>query len=110
MTSLTNIQSIPYFIPELILVVFAVGAILLDLVNRGRNTERVAYLALVGVAATLIAVIAVGSSEKSLFLGMIRLDSFAVFFKIIILVATAVTVIFSIKSEELDPRMKGEYY
>ena len=110
MSSLPNIQSIPYFIPELILVVFAIGAILLDLVNKGKNTERVAYLALVGVAATLIAVIAVGSSEQSLFLGMIRLDSFAVFFKILILGATAVTIIFSIKSEELDPRMKGEYY
>ncbi|MDE0043774.1 MAG: NADH-quinone oxidoreductase subunit N [Candidatus Poribacteria bacterium] len=110
MSSLTNIQSIPYFIPELILVVFAIGAILLDLVNKGRNTERVAYVALAGVAATLIAVIAVGSSEQSLFLGMVRLDSFAVFFKILILVATAVTIIFSIKSEELDPRMKGEYY
>ena len=110
MSSLTNIQSIPYFIPELILVVFAVGAILLDLVNKGKNTERVAYLALVGVAATLTAVIAVGSSEHSLFLGMVRLDSFAVFFKILILVATAVTIVFSIKSEELDPRMKGEYY
>lgn len=110
MSSLTNIQSIPYFIPELILVVFAVGAILLDLVNKGKNTERVAYLALVGVAAALIAVIAVRSSEHSLFLGMIRLDSFAVFFKILILIATALTVVFSMKSEELDPRMKGEYY
>ena len=110
MSPLTNIQSIPYFIPELILVVFALGAILVDLVNRGKNTERVAYVALVGVAATLIAVISVGPSERSLFLGMIRLDSFAVFFKILILAATAVTIIFSIKSEELDPRMKGEYY
>ena len=110
MSPLTNIQSIPYFIPELILVVFAVSAILLDLVNKGKNTERVAYLALIGVAATLVAVIAVGSSEHRLFLGMIRLDSFAVFFKTLILTATAVTIVFSIKSEELDARMKGEYY
>ena len=110
MSPLTNIQSIPYFIPELILVVFAVGAILLDLVNKRKNTERVAYLALIGVAATLVAVIAVGSSEHRLFLGMIRLDSFAVFFKTLILTATAVTIVFSIKSEELDARMKGEYY
>ena len=110
MSPLTNIQSIPYFIPELILVVFAVGAILVDLVNKGKNTERVAYVALIGVAATLIAVIVVGSTERSLFLGMVRLDSFAVFFKILILIATAVTVVFSIKSDELDPRIKGEYY
>ena len=110
MSSLTNIQSIPYFIPELILVVFALIAVLVDLVNKGKNTERCAYVALVGVAATLVAVIVLGSSEQSLFLGMIRLDSFAVFFKILILAATAVTIIFSIKSEELDPRMKGEYY
>ena len=110
MSPLTNIDSIPYFIPEIILVVFAVLAILMDLVNRGKNAERVAYVALVGVAVTLIAVIVLGSSERSLFLGMVRLDSFAMFFKILILIATAVTVVFSIKSEELDPRMKGEYY
>ena len=67
MSPLTNIQSIPYFIPELILVVFAVGAILVDLVNKGKNTERVAYVALIGVAATLIAVIVVGSTERSAF-------------------------------------------
>ncbi len=110
MNPLTNIESIPYFIPELILVAFSVGVILFDLVVRNRNIERAAYLSLIGLAATLIAVIAVGSADRSLFLGMIRLDSFAVFFKVIILIATAATILFSIRSEELDPRTKGEYY
>jgi len=41
---------------------------------------------------------------------MIQLDSFAVFFKVIILITTAVTILFSMGSEELDPRTKGEYY
>jgi NADH-quinone oxidoreductase subunit N len=107
---LTNIESIPYFIPELILVAFSVGVILFDLVVRNRNIERAAYLSLIGLVATLIAVIAVGSADRSLFLGMIRLDSFAVFFKVIILIATTATILFSIRSDELDPWTKGEYY
>ncbi len=110
MLPLANIQSIPYFIPELVLVLFAVAVILVDLTTRNRDNHRVAYLALAGVAVSLIAVITTGSAERSLFLGMIRLDSFAVFFKILILVVTAITILFSLKSNELDSRMNGEYY
>lgn len=108
--SLTNIASVRYFIPELALVAFAVAVILFDLVAKKRNSERSAYLSLLGLAVAVIAVIAVGSEDRSLFLGMVRLDSFAMFFKIIISVAAAATILFSIRSDELDSRTKGEYY
>lgn len=109
-SSLTNIASIPYFIPEIVLIVFASAVILLDLMMKNRSSEGAAYLSLVGLALALIGVIAVGSEDRSLFLGMVRLDSFAMFFKIIISIATAATILFSIRSDELDPGTKGEYY
>ena len=35
---------------------------------------------------------------------------FPAFFKILLLLATAATILFSLRSEELDERLKGEYY
>ena len=99
MQPLTNLESIRFFIPELVLIVFAVGAIILDLKIKNREKEKVGYFALAGVVVTLIAVIVLGSTERSLFLGMIRLDSFAVFFKVLILIATGATILFSIDSD-----------
>ena len=110
MDTLNNVQSIRYFIPELILVVFAAGVIIFDLIGRQEGGRRAALLSLAGLAVTLIAVLLVGAADRSLFLGMIQLDSFAVFFKVIILITTAVTILFSMGSEELDPRTKAEYY
>ena len=105
-----NIASIPYFIPEIVLIVFAVTVILYDLVSKKRGGEGAAYLALVGLVVAVITAIVIGSEDRSLFLGMVRLDSFAIFFKVIISVATAATILFSVRSAELDPATKGEYY
>ena len=115
MGPLKNIESLLYFTPEILLVVFAAAVIILDLVVKNRESIAVAYLSLVGVACVFGAVLfthaSLGDNESiSLFLGMIRLDRFAIFFKIILLLATAATILFSLRSEELDARLKGEYY
>lgn len=115
MEPLKNIESLLYFTPEILLVVFAAAVIILDLVMKNRESIAVAYLSLVGVVCVFGAVLfthaLLGDNESiSLFLGMIRLDRFAIFFKIILLLATAATILFSLRSEELDARLKGEYY
>ena len=115
MEPLKNIESLLYFTPEILLVVFAAAVIILDLVMKNRESIAVAYLSLVGVACVFGAVLfthaLLGDNESiSLFLGMIRLDRFAIFFKIILLLATTATILFSLRSEELDARLKGEYY
>ena len=105
-----NLESIRYFTPELIIVVFAILVILFDLVSRGQSSNGTAYLSLFGLLCATIAVLVVGNVNQSLFFGMVRIDGFATFFKIIILIATAVTIIFSMVSNELDPKAQGEYY
>ena len=110
-----NIESLIYFTPEIVLVVFAAAVIILDLLVKNRESEKVAYLSLIGLGCTLTAIIVTNytldtNEPVSLFLGMIRLDGFAVFFKVLLLLATAATILFSIRSEELDTRLKGEYY
>lgn len=115
MDSLKNIESLLYFIPEILLVVFAAAVIILDLIVKDRESDKVAYLALVGLGGSLLAILItnsiIGTDEPiNLFLGMIRLDEFAIFFKILLILATSATILFSLRSEELDVKLKGEYY
>lgn len=113
MQPLSNIDSLLHFSPEILLVIFAVAVIILDLVVKNRESVAVAHLALVGCLCTLAAVLFIHFSFRnpvSLFQGMIRLDEFSTFFKILILLATAATILFSLRSEELDAKLKGEYY
>ena len=115
MQPLSNIESLLYFSPELLLVIFAVAVVLVDLGVKNRESATVAYLSLVGVGCVFIAVLFTHSqlgdkTSVSLFLGMIQLDTFSTFFKILLLLATAATILFSLRSEELDARLKGEYY
>jgi len=113
--SLKNIESLAYFSPEILLVVFAAVVIITDLIVKNRESEIVAYISLVGLGCSLVAILITNSfisnnAPISLFFGMIRLDGFAVFFKILLLLATAATILFSLRSEELDIKLKGEYY
>ena len=115
MEPLKNIESLLHFSPEILLVVFAAAVIILDLLVKNRESQKVAYLSLVGLGCTLVAILVtnsvLGTNESiSLFLGMIRLDKFAVFFKVLLLLATAATILFSLRSEEIDGKLKGEYY
>ena len=115
MEPLKNIESLLHFSPEILLVVFAAAVIILDLFVKNRESQKVAYLSLVGLGCTLVAILVTnsvfGTNEPiSLFFGMIRLDKFAVFFKVLLLLATAATILFSLRSEEVDAKLKGEYY
>ena len=115
MDSLKNIESLLYFIPEMLLVVFAAAVIILDLIVKDRESDKVAYLALVGLGCSLLAILISNSIVNidkpiDLFFGMIRLDKFAIFFKILLILATSATILFSLRSEELDAKLKGEYY
>lgn len=113
MQPLSNIDSLLHFSPEILIVIFAAAVIILDLVVKNRESVAVAHLALVGCLCTLAAVLFIHFSFRnpvSLFEGMIRLDEFSTFFKILLLLATAATILFSLGSEELDAKLKGEYY
>ena len=113
MQPLSNIESLLHFSPEILLVIFAAAVIILDLVVKNRESVAVAHLALVGCICTFAAVLFIHFSFRnpvSLFEGMIRLDEFSTFFKILLLLATTATILFSLRSEELDAKLKGEYY
>ena len=74
MEPLKNIESLLHFTPEILLVVFAAAVIILDLLVKNRESQKVAYLSLVGLGCTLVAILVtnsvLGTNEPiSLFLG-----------------------------------------
>lgn len=111
METLNNIQSVSKFIPELILIVFAIAVIIIDFFAKKRR-ETLAVVALAGLIAALVSVLAIGATAdgESLFMGMIRLDSFAVFFKVLFIISAFATILFSIRLREIADAHRGEYY
>jgi NADH-quinone oxidoreductase subunit N len=105
---LDNVASLVHFIPELVLSGAVVLLILLDLISDNRSAAGV--LAMAAAVATFLLVIAGGAGNTWLFNGMVVFDSFAFFFRLLIMLATIVAVWMSIGSAEVRLCEQGEYY
>ena len=106
--------------PELVIAVFALAAIFIDMTLREDDKEFLGYLSMVGVAIALLMVLSQARTllsamaakqaiQVSYFSGLIRLDLFAVFFKIVFLLVALLVILGSLDATRKD-RYKGEYY
>lgn len=101
-------------LPELVLTELALGILLWATVVK-RERERLlawASLASLAVAAALVpvAVHYAGSLPRAAFGTMFTLDGFGIFFKLLTIVAAAVTILFSLRFVGTSPYPGGEYY
>jgi NADH-quinone oxidoreductase subunit N len=105
------LHDLQYFRPELALTVTFCVAIIADLIFR-RSTLVVPALAMAGLIVAGFLVVGQSGEQVSIFSNMVAVDSFAGFFKIIILVSAILVVVFSLGSAELNSkgRSLGEYY
>ena len=108
---MNNVQSIPYYWPELILVVTIISAIIYDLLTDPSKSQRVGMLVLVGLVLTQCANLLTASERQlTLFLDSLALDPFSQFFKTLIILSTVFIIFISRKSNELKMYRTGEYY
>ena len=106
---LNAINSLGYFFPEIVLVATILAVFIGDLLVRQKR--RLGDIALVGLAASLFFVVQLSDDGNTwLFNRMIVHDQFAVFFKIIVALATLTTVWMSLGSREVQQTSQGEYY
>jgi NADH-quinone oxidoreductase subunit N len=106
---LKAVDSLGYFVPELILSVTILLTFVGDLVVRQK--ERLGEMAMVGVAIALVFVARSSGGENVwLFNRMIAHDQFAVFFKVIFCLATIAAIWMSLGSQEVRRVDQGEYY
>jgi len=107
---MSNLNSLAHFWPELILTVTVLTAIIADLFYRRQESYKVAWWLLGGLALTLFSIRISSSLISSLFMGTIAIDPFSQFFKVLILISTALVILMSFNSKELKDYRVGEYY
>jgi len=108
---MSNLHSIRYFIPELIVIATVLIGIIADLFYSKKKSYFTSYWILGGLIVSLIALFCQNIHMiTSLFSEMIALDPFATYFKIIILISTIFVVLVSRYNKELNDYRVGEYY
>src|SRR5581483_3190012 len=109
-------QTVQYVMPEVILTVFACGALVLDVMLPRAHKRWVAWTSLAGLGfsfaslAMLYAYIVRKSVPQAVFFDMIVVDNYAVVFKAIFLVGAALSILLAIKYLETEGEQRGEYY
>ena len=99
-----------YLLPELVLTVGALLVLCVDLfVPRNRQTV-LAAVTLLALAATAISLWPVADAHVVIARGLISVDHFALFFKVLFLAAAALTVLVSIRYLEIEGVRAGEFY
>jgi NADH-quinone oxidoreductase subunit N len=107
--NLNNLDSLQYFLPEIILTVTILAIVIIDLVLQ--NKKALPLLATAGIIVSLLATFQLyGTSQGWLFHRMIVLDNFSLFFKVVSLIAAFLVVWMSVGSDEVRRVEQGEYY
>jgi NADH-quinone oxidoreductase subunit N len=114
-TDLFAVRDLNLIVPEIILTVAACVALVMEVLLPNRKSRWVGYFSLGGILLAAASVVAFwvtygASFPLTGFYGMIRLDGFAVVFKLIFLLAAALTIAVSLRYLDVENEQRGEFY
>jgi NADH-quinone oxidoreductase subunit N len=98
-----------YILPELVLTAGALVVLIAD-VLLPRGSKALAWVTLLAIGATFASLVPFASTRVEVAHGLLAVDQFALFFKIVFLGAAAMTVLMSIRYLEIEGASPGEYY
>ena len=108
---MTNLQSLEFFIPEIILVIIILACLITDLFLKKSKTDLIGWLLGIGLVIVGLSVYNLSSvPPTTLFLDMIVIDPFSSYMKIIIIISTLLIIVASWANNELSKYRKGEYF
>ena len=108
---MTNLQSLEFFIPELILTITILAALITDLFVKKSKTNMIGWVLGVGLVVVGLSVHNLSFvPPTTLFLDMIVIDPFSSFMKIVIILSTLLVIVASWVNDELGKYRKGEYF
>lgn len=111
MNTLTATESIPYILPEIILVIGICAVFFVDLLLKKENKTPVALTALIFVIGAFFALLQTDGLEPAyLFSGMLVLDKMNVYFKYIFIASAAIATLVSMQTYTSRKLNSGEYY
>lgn len=99
-----------YLLPELVLTGGSLILLGADAMLRGSNRRLLTWLTLLTLAATAVALVPFADTSVVVARGLIAVDTFAFFFKIVFVFAAAITVLMSAPYLEVERARPGEYY
>src|SRR3977135_4738710 len=98
-----------YILPELVLTAGALIVLIAD-VLLPRGSRALAVVTLLAIGATLASLVPFSGAHVEVAHGLLAVDRFSLFFKILFLVACALTVLMSMRYMEIEGFSPGEYY
>ena len=108
---MTNLQSLEFFIPEIILVITILACLITDLFLKKSKTDLIGWVLGVGLIIVGLSVYNLSSvPPTTLFSDMIVIDPFSSYMKIIIIISTLLIIVASWANGELSKYRKGEYF
>ena len=107
---MTNLQSLNFYWPELILTGVILLAIIIDLFIDKSKSGYIGWVLMIGLIFVSGAVCVQEERITTLFSDAIALDPFASFFKLVVVLATILVSVVSLHSDELKEYRKGEYF
>jgi len=105
-----NVGDFYYLLPEIVLTVGALLLLMADLMVPRDKQSILAWVALAVLAATAAALVPVADAHLQVSKGLISVDRFALFFKVIFLGSAALTVLMSVRYLDVEGTRAGEYY
>ena len=108
---MTNFQSLEFFVPELILVITILAALITDLFLKKSKTDLIGWVLGIGLVIVGLSVLNLSSvPATTLFSDAIVIDPFSSFMKIVIIISTLLVIAASWANKELENYRKGEYF
>jgi len=98
-----------YILPELVLTTGALLVLVVD-VLLPRGSRALTWVSLVVLGATLISLAPFVGTRVEVAHGLLAVDQFGLFFKVVFLLAAAITILMSQRYLEIEGASPGEYY
>src|SRR5262245_34329841 len=106
-----SISDFYYILPELVLTGGALVVLVADVLLPKRSHTALGWVTLAAIGATFVSLIPfIHEPVREVAGGLIAIDRFALFFKIIFLSAAAITVLMSGRYLTVERASPGEYY
>jgi NADH-quinone oxidoreductase subunit N len=105
-----SLSDFGYIRPELVLTGGSLVVLVADVLLPRRSGNALAWLTLLVLGATAAALVPFVNTHVEVAHGLLAVDRFALFFKIIFLTSAAITVLMSVQYLEIEGASPGEYY
>ncbi len=100
-----------YLLPAFVLSAAAMLVLVADtFVPRARSAGALAWIALAGIAATIVALVPTVGMQGTIARGMVAVDGFSLFFQTLFLLAAGVTILMSVGYLRVEGARPGTYY